>query len=74
MIWEVKADFFFDDEDEAKDFYHDCEMAFPKTRTINPDQPDAEPSHAELIENHHEEHPHTSCILLESIESSPPPP
>ena len=67
MIYQVRANFFFDIEDEAWDFFHDCEMAWPKTMTVNPNGEDIEPSVAELIENHHDEDPNAPCNLLAKL-------
>lgn len=70
MIYQVRATFFFDEQDEARDFYHDCLIAFPKTRTINPDQENAEPSHAELLSNNHELVPNEPCSIITSMSTS----
>lgn len=66
MIYQVRASLFFTLEDEARDFYHDCEVAFPKATTINPDQVNLEESVIELIECHHDEDPTSPCPLLAS--------
>lgn len=64
MIYEVRARLLFDVEDEAKDFYHDCELAFDKAVTINPDTINREDSTFEMLENHHNEDPNQPCVLL----------
>ena len=71
MIYEVRATLFFTSEDEAWDFYHDCELAFPRGIDINPDQINTEYSIIELIENHHDEDPRGPCDYIESLCSYP---
>lgn len=65
MIYQVNATLFFREEDEAKDFYHDCEKALPKAMTVNPDGENSEASIIELIDNHHDESPNASCFVRE---------
>ena len=67
MIYEVKARLFFDEEDEARDFYHDCVVAHLKARDVNPDTEAQEISYAQLIENHHEDDPNHPCHIVNSI-------
>ena len=74
MIYQVRATLFFDIEDEAIDFYHDCEVAFPKGISVNSDTEAAEFSIIELIENHHDEDPNAPCSRIASRTSEPPPP
>lgn len=74
MIYEVRAKFLFDKPDEARDFYHDCEVAFPKTTSVNPSQENTEFSAAELIENHHDEAPTAPCHIILQVTNQPPPP
>lgn len=64
MFYEVIAHLLFTQEDEAKDFYHDCEVALPKTGFINPGQPNMEFSSIELMENHHDQDPNIPCVKL----------
>jgi len=64
MIYEVRSNLFFAEADEAKDFYHDCEVALDKTMVVNPDSPNSEHPVIELIENHHDENPNGECSLL----------
>jgi len=71
MFYEVRATMYFTKEDEARDFYYDCEMALPKASVINPDTPTAQHSRAELIENHHDSEPTNPCLLLEFITNGP---
>lgn len=71
MIYEVRASFFFDVEDEAKDFFHDCEQTLPKATVINPGQPNQECSVADLILCHHDDHPPEACSLNEHIDNCP---
>lgn len=74
MIYQVRADLFFSDLDEATDFYHDCELAYEKSTIINPDTEAAEYSIIEYIFNHHDEDPNVACELLASETNRPPPP
>ena len=64
MLYQVRANLFFDEEDEARDFYHDCQLAFHKAIAVNPDTTNRENSEIELIENHHDEDPNSPCLLL----------
>lgn len=64
MIYQVRANLYFDSEDEARDFYHDCDLAFAKSTIVHPTEPNAEFSRIELIENHHDESPTAPCLLL----------
>lgn len=72
MIYQVRANLFFDERDEAVDFYHDCEVAFPKGITVNPDGVNAEYSIVELIENHHDENPNEPCTVEAVITTETP--
>ena len=74
MIYQVRANLFFDEEDEATDFYHDCEIAYLKSTICNPDTDAAEYSIIELIENHHDENPNESCSIIERETNQPSPP
>ena len=74
MIYQVRANIFFDVEDEAIDFYHDCEVAFPKGISVNPDTEASEFSIIELIRNHHDENPNAPCSIIARHTSQPPPP
>lgn len=69
MIYQVRANIYFDELDEARDFYHDCELAIEKGLVVNPNSLNAEPSKIDLIENHHDESPHSACLLLAGKES-----
>jgi len=71
MIYEVRIRLFFDSEDEARDFYHDGEMAWPKSIPLNPDTPAQEPRSIELIENHHDEDPNAPCVVIEHMIDTP---
>lgn len=71
MIWEVRARLFFDEHDEALDFYHDCQIAHEKAVIVNPDTENAEFATIELIENHHDEDPNAPCGLLFSTTNKP---
>lgn len=64
MFYEVRAKLLFTEEDEARDFFHDCELALAKTGFINQGQPNEEWSQTELLENHHDQDPNIPCELL----------
>ncbi len=72
MIYQVRADLYFHKEDEAKDFYHDCQLAYAKSTSINPDGENAEFAIIELIENHHDEDPNQPCNLVNFECNAPP--
>lgn len=66
MLYQVRANLFFFSSDEATDFYHDCEVALPKSTVVNPDQDNIEISRIELIQNNHDENPNQECAILQS--------
>lgn len=66
MIYQVRANLYFDEKDEAEDFYHDCEIAFPKSTLINPDSENTEHGTIELIQNYHDKEPNSACFHLQS--------
>jgi len=74
MIYQVKANLYFDELDEATDFYHDCELAFAKGIVVNPGSIEEEPSEIECIENHHDEDPNGACLTLASTTNRTLPP
>lgn len=67
MIYQVRASLLFTEEDEAIDFYHDCELALDKSTTINPDSDNIEISVAELIANNHDQDPNQPCELIYKV-------
>lgn len=71
MFYQVRANLFFHDEDEAKDFYHDCEVALPKASVINPGTPEQECSTTERIHCQHDELPHEPCFILDHTDNCP---
>lgn len=72
MFYQVRANLYFDEEDEAKDFYHDCELAYLKSIICNPGTEAAEYSIIELIENHHDDDPNGPCHVIRSLTELPP--
>lgn len=74
MIYQVRATLFFDDADEAGDFYHDCENALPKATVVNPLTQNQECSCIELLKNHHDENPPSPCRTIEFDHNCPSPP
>lgn len=71
MIYEVRARFFFDNQDEALDFYNDCNNALPKATAVNPGQPNQECSQADLVLCNHDGHPPEACNLNQHIDNCP---
>ncbi len=69
MIYQVRANIFFDEVDEARDFYHDCEVALHKGITVNPDAVNAQKSIAELLLCGHDTDPAEPCDIVTAIES-----
>lgn len=67
MIYQVRANLYFVKPDEARDFYHDCVLAFAKSTIVNPDSVNTEHSTLEQIENHHDEDPNGPCWLMAHI-------
>jgi len=71
MFYEVRANLYFSEEDEAKDFYHDCELALAKSGIINPNQPNIEWGIIQLIINNHDQDPNQSCELIALADNKP---
>jgi len=71
MIYQVRANLYFESEDEANDFYHDCELAFAKSTLVNPDSENEESSRIELIENHHDQDPNEPCHVVAFRDNHP---
>lgn len=69
MLHRVTANFFFDIDDEARDFYHDCTIALAKAITINPDLPQEAHSTCDWEECHHDQPDPTRCVILAHDES-----
>lgn len=74
MFYQVRANIYFKDEDEANDFYDDCNKALAKGNVINPGTPEQEFSSIEEIHCAHDEFPHESCYPLDSDDNCPPVP
>lgn len=64
MFYRVRADLLFTEPDEARDFYHDCEGALPKSETIHPGLPTEEIGHIILEKCFHDEEPSQPCEVL----------
>lgn len=71
MIYEVRANFYFASEDEARDFFNDCIVALPKATVIHPCQPNMQFSQAALIQNNHDIAPPEPCEFLSVIDNEP---
>ncbi|MBA7629605.1 hypothetical protein ES703_37105 [subsurface metagenome] len=69
MFYQVRANLLFTTQDEAKDFYHDCELALAKTSVINPQAENIELSVIELINNNHDQEPNQPCELIASADN-----
>jgi len=64
MIYRVTMDLYFDDEDQANDFYHDGEVALPKSVVINPALPGQENGYIRLHQCEHELQPPLECTII----------
>ena len=71
MFYRVQALLAFDEEDEAKDFFHDCEIALGKAITINPGTLVSEPSFTQLEECHHNEPDPLECAIIDRKQTPP---
>lgn len=65
MFYRVWAVLPFRSEDEARDFYHDCEVALAKAETINPGTPDEERGHIMCEHCHHDTQVNEPCELID---------
>lgn len=74
MFYRVEANINFRSEDEANDFYHDCELALAKGNVINPGTQEQECCHIQLHRCAHDEQPHGSCTEVDWQDNCPPPP
>lgn len=74
MIYEVRATMFFNEEDEANDFMHDCFSALPKAIVVKPGETDQQCSEADFIECRHDTNPNEPCTLVQHIDNCPVPP
>ncbi len=70
MIYEVRANLFFTSEDEAIDFFGDCQTALGKSVVIHPDEPRAERPQVALLKCYHDEQPTKPCEIMECLTSS----
>lgn len=71
MFYQVTANLIFSEEDEAKDFYYDCELALEKTGIINPASANIEYSVIQLINNNHDQEPNQPCEVVDSAVYAP---
>lgn len=71
MFYQVRANLHFTEEDEARDFYHDCELALAKSSVINPDSENIEFGTIELIDNNHDQDPNQPCEIIQSANNKP---
>lgn len=69
MIYQVRANLFFDVEDEAIDFFGDCQLALGKSVVVHPDGPNHERPRLELVKCYHDEQPTTPCEIVECLTS-----
>jgi len=70
MFYRVRVNLPFTIEDEANDFYHDCDLALPKSAIINPGQPNEERGYIILEECHHDETPSLPCLIIKEQTAS----
>lgn len=71
MFYEVRADIFFTEEDEAVDFFHDCQLALPKGTVVNPGQENQQCSAIDYLKCHHDDNPNTPCELIDHEDDCP---
>lgn len=71
MFWKVTAQLAFDTEDEARDFYHDAQLALPKAITINPGVENQESGFIQLEECFHDVDPLQPCVDLAHAGTTP---
>jgi len=64
MFYRVTMQLAFFKQDEAKDFYHDGEVAMPKSKVINPGQPNEEKGYIRLEKCYHDQDPVLACQIL----------
>ncbi len=65
MFFRVTANICFTEPDEARDFYHDCEVALPKGAVINPGQINEEKSRILLHQCFHDLDPSLECQIID---------
>ncbi len=70
MIYEIMANMFFNSEDEAIDFFGDCQKALGKSVVVHPDEPQAGKPCIQLIKCFHDETPTKPCEVVECLTSS----
>jgi len=71
MFYEVRANIFFHSEDEARDFYHDCQVALPKGSVVNPCAPNQQCSIIDHLICRHDENPNEACTSLGHEDNCP---
>jgi len=71
MIYEVRATLFFEEKDEADDFYRDCEVAIPKSIVVHPCEENMEFSTIDEAECRHDEDPNAPCHVIRSENNRP---
>ncbi len=64
MFKRVTVTLLFTRDDEAEDFYHDCELAMAKATSINLGMPDQEDSYIILQQCYHDDDPSLPCKTL----------
>ncbi|MBA7629680.1 hypothetical protein ES703_37183 [subsurface metagenome] len=69
MFYRVHADLAFRTEDEAKDFFHDCQLAILKAFTINPGTGNTEHGRISWELCLHEDDPNEPCRLVHHEET-----
>lgn len=69
MFFRVIAIIPFTNQDEANDFYHDCELALPKGSTINPGRDNQEKGTILLEACYHDEEEPKGCETIAEAET-----
>jgi len=67
MIYQVRANLYFNLETEAWDFIDNCKDALEKAVVVHPDEPNQESSSVELIKCYHDETPTQPCVSCGEI-------
>jgi len=73
MLYQVRANMFFDKEDEANDFIHDCILVLAKAIVVKPHQPSQECSQWELLHCNHDLNPNEPCTRVDHDDNCPEP-
>ena len=68
MKYQVRANIYFSDENAARSFLYQCQVALRKSTDISPGKPAMELTTIDLIENHHDDDPAAPCKVIEHLQ------